>query len=322
MDLLNLKIKRDFDELFASSNGIPGIELNSEETDEGVTPDAHVTMNGEETNSDLTKKPIIGCRICDKRIFKPLYYERHWKVSHKGVHPSQMYDNPIQCKICNRYLQNKQSLQSHVSAAHKKRRDIVGLDISQYAAPGEAPQRFCPLCGLVVNDYRGLKRHLEKIHGGLRVPPASAQTQQTPAIISAPSTSSSTQVSPKQLTSRKALICATCGIACTDEKSLVSHVLSLVCTMPSNNNEAQTSSLTSLLEPIQIANPNYTPEVVKVLEPFVMYPLERCDVKNVDQLPVFTSDHDIKSRSINSENGAMRNPLLNDEEPFEIDRYA
>lgn len=159
----NFEIKRDPDDLFAEISNNPKTVAESFETEKDAEM-RKIAKNRGRKALDVNKKVPVGCRICDKKIYKISYYEKHWEVVHKYVHPSEMYDNPQQCEICKRYLQNKHSLQSHVSAAHKKQFNFDNNDNHGITLPDVSHQRSCHMCALVFDDYHELKLHVKKIH--------------------------------------------------------------------------------------------------------------------------------------------------------------
>lgn len=327
MDKFNLEIKKDFEEIFANSNEITEILVEENklclickniqcscstfggfneipvEKNDGFEADL---INADSV--DQTKKPPIGCRICDKKIYRPLSYDRHWQLSHRNVNHSKMYDTPEQCEICHRYLQNKQSLQCHVSAAHLKRKRSAAASNHKLKAiaTASANQQFCHLCGLVVSGPADLKRHLKYVHH--------RSLRNTSDDIQSNVTSSQNSLSPFAMMAapvyRKSSKCSTCGANFDDEKSLVFHALSLVCTLKKDVPaiaENETSPLHKILEPFQMCNPNYSPDTVMVLQPFVMYPLERCDLKKDDELSPVPGDEEISSPLLNAERGSPQN---------------
>lgn len=61
----------------------------------------------------ICKKSSIGCRKCDLSFSEMTLYETHWKQYHSNVDPTEMYDSPKQCEICNRYFPNEKSVRTH-----------------------------------------------------------------------------------------------------------------------------------------------------------------------------------------------------------------
>lgn len=81
-----------------------------------------LTLSGGTISSTLCNpvisKQTVGCRICKKRILKPLHYEEHWKQYHQNVCPAEMYEVPFQCLICKLYLLSKRCLRNHIKDCH------------------------------------------------------------------------------------------------------------------------------------------------------------------------------------------------------------
>lgn len=95
-----LDVENDAVYLYTTNNS-KFVSENSEkfETRKGFAINGTKTATNRDVAEEMVKKVQVGCRICDKKIFRIAYYEKHWDLAHKNVRPSKMYENPLQCKI-------------------------------------------------------------------------------------------------------------------------------------------------------------------------------------------------------------------------------
>lgn len=235
-----------------------------------------------ELQEETKRRSFFYCRVCKIKCSRLTYYDRHWKQAHSDIDAVNMFENPSLCEECGRYFPNRHSLQSHIGSTHRKSCDKNSVTYSaklQNSRPPQVVKRYCPLCGFIVDGYRELEKHLDYVHGGLRVQHnnSSKTTNKTPKSVPPP---------PKEL-----VICTKCGLVCHDQINLTNHS----CRIPSSVGEtsivlACNPKLKSLV-PVKIQNQlaldgdvvSFSQnKVVSVVQPYEMYPLVYLDEITTD----------------------------------------
>lgn len=221
-----------------------------------------------DNSEDGDTRILIGCRLCKAKIYRPMRYDQHWKIHHRNVDQREMYDDPQQCEICQRFFSGKLTLKLHLSA-HRQGK----LKANRYKHTRDN-KRYCPICGTVVDGYSKLQKHLDDFHGGLLVP-----------------TTHSTNNRKKSITND--FTCEICGDTFVTKYNKRRHLSSI---HPDFTESAVADKI-----PLSC-------DIVSAVQPFKMYPLVPCPSSNANDSEdsassvAVCSEGSLKNRSDRADN--------------------